>query len=80
MPGGIYGAGEVDPRKQFGANVRAARQRSGVSQVRLAAAAGMHRTEVSLLERGERDPRLSTVARLARALELTPAALVDGIS
>jgi transcriptional regulator with XRE-family HTH domain len=37
----------------------------------------MHRTEISLLERGARDPRLSTVVRLARALGTDAAELVD---
>ena len=70
----------ASPQQQFGGNLRAARARAGVPQVRLAAAARMHRTEVSLLERGERDPRLSTIVRLARALDVTAAALVEGVS
>ena len=69
----------MDPRKQLGRNVRAARERSGASQVRLAAAAGMHRTEISLLERGERDARLSTIVRLARALGIGPGELLAGL-
>ena len=70
---------EVDARTQFGRNVRAARTRLGVSQVELGASARLHRTEVSLLERGERDPRLTTILRLARALGVAPAALVEGL-
>ena len=79
MPSGIYGGSEVTPQQQFGRNVRAARERLGVSQVRLGAAARMHRTEVSLLERGTRDPRLSTLVRLAKALGIAPATLLDGV-
>ena len=69
----------MNPREQFGRNVRDARTRAGVAQVRLAAAAGMHRTEISLLERGARDPRLSTIVRLARALGVSPAALLAAV-
>ncbi len=55
------------------------RRNAGRSQEALGFAARLHRTEVSLLERGERDPRLSTIVRLARALGVTPAELLDGI-
>ena len=71
---------EVDARTQLARNVRAARARLGLSQTEVGARARLHRTEVSLLERGERDPRLSTIVRLARALDVAPAALLDGVS
>jgi transcriptional regulator with XRE-family HTH domain len=41
--------------------------------------AGLHFSEVSLLERGGRDPRLSTITKLARALAIPPAKLLEGI-
>jgi transcriptional regulator with XRE-family HTH domain len=41
--------------------------------------AGLHFSEVSLLERGSRDPRLATIVKLARALQIPPAKLLDGI-
>jgi transcriptional regulator with XRE-family HTH domain len=69
----------VEASRQLGRNVRAARDRSGLSQSRLAAATGMHRTEISLVERGGRDPRLSTIVRVARALGVPPATLLDGV-
>lgn len=63
----------------FGANLRRIRQRRRLSQEALAAKAqGLHRTEISLLERGEREPRLSTVVLLARALEVKVATLLAG--
>jgi len=40
---------------------------------------GLHMTEISRLERGTRDPRLSTVVRLARALEVAPGELLTGM-
>ena len=66
-------------RADFGANLRAHRARVGLSQERLGFACNLHRTEISLLERGEREPRLSTIVRLARALGVTPGALLDGL-
>jgi transcriptional regulator with XRE-family HTH domain len=69
----------VDPVDQFAQNLRAARRRRGLSQEALAAAADLHRTEVSLLERGGREPRLTTIVRLARALGVTPLTLLAKI-
>ena len=63
-------------RELFARNLRVTRRGAGLSQERLSALAGLHRTEISLLERGERDPRLSTVFRLAEALGVTAAALL----
>ncbi len=67
------------PSKVFAENMRRARVRRGLSQERLAFACRLHRTEISLLERGDRDPRLSTVVRLARALECTASSLLEGV-
>jgi transcriptional regulator with XRE-family HTH domain len=67
------------PSRAFAENVRKARQRRGLSQERLAFACRLHRTEISLLERGDRDPRLSTIVRIARALDCTPSSLVEEV-
>lgn len=69
----------MEPREHFATNLRQARQKAGLSQEALGDAAGMHRTEVGLLERGERDPRLATMTKLARALGTTPAALIHDV-
>jgi transcriptional regulator with XRE-family HTH domain len=69
----------VDERAQFAANLRLQRKRRGLSQMALGNAAGLHFSEVSLLERGGRDPRLSTVAKLARGLGIPARQLLDGI-
>lgn len=66
-------------RRIFAENLRRARKLAGLSQEALALECGLHRTEVSLLETTNRDPRLKTIIRLARALEIPPAALLDGI-
>lgn len=69
----------TDVQGRFGSNLRSCRKAAGLSQEGLAFASGMHRTEISLLERGTRDPRLSTIARLALALGKDSAELVGGI-
>jgi transcriptional regulator with XRE-family HTH domain len=69
----------VEPHEQFARNLSVERERRGLSQEALGYAAGLHRTEVSLLERAGREPRLSTIVRLARALKIRPAELLAHI-
>ena len=67
-------------REQFAANLRRHRERLGLSQEALAEMCDLHRTEISLLERCKRSPRLETIVILARGLELSsPGELLDGI-
>jgi transcriptional regulator with XRE-family HTH domain len=56
---------------------KARREAAGVSQEGLAHAAKLHRTYISMLERGERKPTLLTVLLLARALGTTMTSLVS---
>lgn len=68
-------------RKQFATNLRLHRDRAGLSQEALADICDLHRTEISLLERCKRSPRLETIVILSRGLELTsPGDLLEGIS
>jgi transcriptional regulator with XRE-family HTH domain len=69
----------VEPVKMFASNLRRIRTGRGLSQEALGVLCGLHRTEISLLERAGREPRLMTVVRLARALKVEPAELLDGI-
>jgi transcriptional regulator with XRE-family HTH domain len=66
----------VPPRsiliRLFAQNLRAARHRVGLSQEVLAEEAGLHRTYVGSVERGERNISLLNVERLARALGVDP--------
>lgn len=69
------------PREQFAENLRRARERSGLSQEALADVCDLHRTEISLLERSKRSPRLETIVILAKGLGLSsPGQLIDGIN
>lgn len=70
----------AEARSRFAANLRRLRERAGLSQEALGFACGLHRTEISLLERSGREPRLWTIVRLARALKVAPAELLAGIS
>jgi transcriptional regulator with XRE-family HTH domain len=67
-------------REQFAANLRQARDKSGLSQEALADKCDLHRTEISLLERCKRSPRLETIVILARGLGLSsPGELLAGM-
>jgi transcriptional regulator with XRE-family HTH domain len=68
-----------DPRSIFGANVRAARERSGLTQEALGHRADFHPTEVNRIERGRRNPGLLTIVRLAKALDISASDLLDGL-
>jgi transcriptional regulator with XRE-family HTH domain len=68
------------PREQFAANLRGHRHRLGLSQEALANECNLHRTEISLLERRKRSPRLETIVSLASALGLASTCeLLEGI-
>ncbi len=55
--------------------LRQLRERAGLSQEALAAKSGLDRTYISLLERGQRQPTLKTLARLAEALDTSLVAI-----
>jgi transcriptional regulator with XRE-family HTH domain len=61
----------------FGAALREARVRAKLSQEGLGLESGVDRTFVSMLERGIRQPALSTVFSLCEALAIRPAVLID---
>lgn len=69
----------VAPRDRFAVNLRRARERQRISQEELGFRCELHRTEISLLERGQREPRLGTLVKLACALDTTPEELCAGI-
>jgi len=50
-----------------------------MTQEELADAAGLHRTEISLLERNKRKPLLETIVAVCRGLEMTPSELLHEI-
>lgn len=62
---------------EFGRMVRAYRERAGHSQEGLANKAKIHRTYIGGIERGERNPTLTMIYRLADALEIPPSQLLE---
>jgi transcriptional regulator with XRE-family HTH domain len=67
-------------RDRFAVNLKRARTAAGVTQEELGYRCDLHRTEISLLERSEREPRLSTIVKLAATLGVSPESLCAGIS
>lgn len=67
-------------RRRFGENLILLRSRGNFSQEEVGKRAGLHRTEISLLERGLRLPRLDTIVRLAGAVEAEPCELLAGMA
>jgi transcriptional regulator with XRE-family HTH domain len=65
------------PRLIFAANLRALRRAQDMSQEALADAAGLSRTYVSSVERGERNIAIDNIGRLAEALGTSAMALLD---
>ncbi len=63
--------------RAFGQVLRTLRKGAGLTQEQLAEAADLDRTYPSLLERGLREPGLSTVLRLGEALRMSPALLLQ---
>lgn len=68
----------MDIRTRLGQNVRRLREANGWSQEDYADRAGIHRTYVSDIERGRRNPTISVVEKLAEPLGVTAGQLLDG--
>ena len=66
----------MDIRKQVGINLRRLRRDKEWSQEDLAFESGLHRTYVSGIERGVRNPTLLILEKLAKTLGVAPAELV----
>jgi transcriptional regulator with XRE-family HTH domain len=69
----------MDVADCFGDNLYRVRKRVGISQEELGFRADLHRTEIGLLERGSRVPRIDTLVKVASSLDVKPECLLDGI-
>lgn len=67
----------MDIRKRLGRNVRRLREEKGWSQEAFADEAGIHRTYVSDIERGARNPTITVVEKLAKPLGVKAGSLLD---
>jgi transcriptional regulator with XRE-family HTH domain len=66
----------VEIRKRLGRNIRRLREKKELSQEQFAFEAGIHRTYVSDLERGARNPTILVVEKVAKALGVTASELL----
>jgi len=66
--------------RAFGQNIARFRERADLSQQATAERAGLHRTHIAMIEKGERLPRLDTIVKLGGALEVEPCALLSGLA
>jgi transcriptional regulator with XRE-family HTH domain len=69
----------MDPLKTFGANVRDIRNKRGWTQEDLSGITKLAVVQVSRIERGRREIRLSTLVRLLDGLEVEPDTLLKGL-
>lgn len=65
-----------DVAKRFGANLKVVRVQRGLTQADLAHLARLDQTAISRIELGAREPRLSTVISLAKALDVPGSELI----
>ena len=63
----------------FGQLLQEIRKKRGLSQEELGFESGYHRTYISLLERGLKNPSLKTIFQLARALKIRPSEIIRRI-
>jgi transcriptional regulator with XRE-family HTH domain len=65
------------PRSTLARNIRRLRAERGISQEELGDLAGLHRTYVGSIERGERNVSIDNIGKLAAALGVTPSKLLE---
>jgi XRE family transcriptional regulator, fatty acid utilization regulator len=61
----------------LGKNLRAAREKLGLTQEEVGARSGVQAGEISRIEHGKRDPQVSTLEKIAAAVEMPPGRLLD---
>lgn len=69
----------MEAKLVVGQNIRANRERLGITQEALAHRCGLHPVELGRAERGVRDLRVSTVVKIAHGLEVPPGNLLVGL-
>ncbi|MCH9052436.1 MAG: helix-turn-helix transcriptional regulator [Proteobacteria bacterium] len=67
----------MDIRGRVGINVRRLRKARGYSQEEFAFECGLHRTYISGVERGIRNPTVVILDKIAKALKVPPARLLE---
>ncbi len=67
----------MDVRRRLGLNLKKLREDQGFSQESFADHCGLHRTYISGIERGVRNPTVLILDRIAKALKVPVGQLVD---
>ncbi len=70
----------MDIRRRVGLNLRHYREKAGLSQEALGFECGLHRTYISGVERGVRNPTVAVLAKLATVLRIPPERLLESTS
>jgi len=70
----------MDIAKILGTEIRRSRIEAGLTQEGVAAKAGLHRTYVSLIERGRRTPTVDVLFRIAGALDVPAADIIGRVA
>lgn len=65
--------------QRIGRNFRRIRRAADLSQEAVAERAGIHRTQIGFYDWGERGPLTLSLVKLAAALDVAPAALLEGV-
>jgi transcriptional regulator with XRE-family HTH domain len=67
----------MDVRRRVGLNLKKLREEQGYSQESFADHCGLHRTYISGIERGVRNPTVVIVDKIAKALKVSAGVLLD---
>ena len=70
----------MDVRRRLGLNVQALRGERGLSQEEFAFECRLHRTYISGIERGVRNPTVTVVEKIAKALKVPSSRLLDEVA
>jgi transcriptional regulator with XRE-family HTH domain len=70
---------KLEPKAVVGRNIKRLRKAQGLTQEELAHRSGLHPVELARAERGQRDMRISTIAKIARGLKVPASELVAGL-
>jgi len=67
----------MDIKVKVGQNIKRLRNNKGLSQEQFAFEADLHRTYISDIERGNRNPTVTVLEKIANALNVKPGELLD---
>ena len=69
----------MDVRRRLGLNLKKLREEQGFSQESFADHCGLHRTYISGIERGVRNPTVVILDKIAKALKVPAGTLLDDV-